>query len=277
MTTESPAVSGDGTHVPDPRIFVDSIRTEELLAWAETNAFAPATVLLTARLAGSEYLDPRTRGEGAAEFVQGVVAALPAQQGKGSAPRDWLFRLYDGVPTSIRSRLVEDGDVRAADAVIAMHKSVAAGATIDAKAWREARKRFVATISPSAPAAVVQAILASMWDLDSSPGAIADVAESWISETSLVDAIVEAGWSQPEYVSYAAIWDVFSSRYVPREPEPNEAQEAFETRRNEILSEPNPISEQQWAMATAFYQARPPIILRRRAELRQLLLEVIAD
>ena len=272
---EDAVADGGDANELDPGMFVNALRSEELIAWAKSNAFDLATVLLAARLAGGEYLDPRIRAEGAADFLQAAATAFLADQGRQGAPHRWLLRLYGGVPTSIRSRLVDEGDVRAADAVMAMHKEVAAGGSIDPKAWREARKRFGATVSPATPAA--QAILASMWNPETSPGAIADVAESWITETSLADAIEQAGWSRSEYLAYAVVWEVFSNRRIPLEPDPDETAEAFEARQGRVLGEQPALSQQQLDMAALVYEARPPIALRRREELRRLFLEIIAD
>ncbi|EZP50023.1 hypothetical protein BW41_03348 [Sphingomonas sp. RIT328] len=262
MTEAAHRTDAAGAH-----LLVDGSRSAALLDWADGRGMSAATALLAGGLA-------RAVEEGRDEFVTGFLAVPQVATG---AALDWLLWLWADAPSSMRARLTREEDVLAAEEVMAMHRHVRDGGRFAAAEWRAARRRFASAISSDASTQVVEAIAASMWDLSETPGAIADVAQSWINGMAMIDAIVASGWTVDDHQRFEETWAAFGiahARQNRREPDEDDA--AFAARQQRYMSE-NPIglSESDFARNSAWSDERQRRMQHRAAELRAGLLTLV--
>lgn len=251
-------------------LFADATRSAELVDWAAEWAGEAATVLLAAQLSRGEE-------KGQAAFVMAIVQLIRSGKATEHAARDWLLWLWADAPQSIRSRLSDESDLRAAEEVIVMHRSAAAGVAIEASEWRVARRKFRERLSTDAPACATETVVASMWDLSATPAAMADVASTWVNETSLVDSLRPTGWTWAEYAEVQSNWDAFSIAYssIPRLAGEDDA--TFQARKTQYMQDhPPAISEEGYAKWKAMNGHRAEIQSLRVAELRQGLLDLLS-
>ncbi|MBB4086940.1 hypothetical protein [Sphingomonas carotinifaciens] len=234
-----------------------------------------ATGLLAKALAEGDYLPPARRSEGTASFVADVQRTTGLLASHDVA-RTWFFRLWDGLEDSILKRFADAGDRMAAADVMRLHRDAAAGREVSARDWREARKRFLAALSLSASISGRDTLCASMWDLEKVPGAIADVADAWIREASLEDAITAVGWTRDVYLENAEVWDQFLSSRPQIVQEPEESEEDFTERLHQALSEQPPRTAEQMAQWEQLHRISMSRSFDRREALRALLLDTLA-
>ena len=151
-----------------------------------------------------------------------------------------------------------------------MHRRTMAGEPFGATEWREARKRFRATACVEGPAPAVEAVLSSMWDLKTTPGAIADVASTWVTESTLLDAIEQVGWSWSEYDRTQSAWDAFAIEFARLARAPDEDESDYDARKRAYMRDnPPKLSGEDFARRKSMEEARTKIAEQRVTELRE--------
>lgn len=249
-------------------LLTDGSRPAALICWAEAQGIDPATALLASQLA-------RMSEEGQPAFAAAFMTHR--RNRRGDALR-WLLWLWSDAETSMRGCFTETGDLEMAEAIMDMHRRALVGETVAGGEWRAARRRFMATVSPNAPTAAVEAILSSMWDTQTTPGAIADTARSWITETAKVDALAPAHWTQAEHARVTVVWDNYGIEHARHNRRhPDESDEAFAARIQEYSREhPLELTEEDWSHWNAWKGQHQRLMALRTAELRHSLLAIIA-
>lgn len=159
-----------------------------------------------------------------------------------------------------------------------MHRRVLAGEAIANADWRQARRRFVRDVTPSASPAAVEAIVSSMWDIGSTPGAVADVAHSWITRTADVDALAPADWTAGEHARVTRTWDEYGIEHARHNRRrPDETDDAFGTRMQDYIRDhPLALSPEDFARWNAWKDHQGRLMQLRSAELRRGLLAILA-
>lgn len=155
-----------------------------------------ALTMLFAELAHGSPLSPSGTPEGRACFFEAnLCVGLGAEQSRNVAG-EWFLWLWETADHPMRAT-VPSGELPAYEAAIDLHR----GDTPDkaAAVWRQARREFAATVPLGDDRAAGQAVAASLWDLNSAPGAMADVARTWINGASLAGAIADTGWNFEEF------------------------------------------------------------------------------
>lgn len=249
-------------------LFAEDARNASLLEWAGAQGLDLATVLLAGALA-------RTSPEGQASFVAAFVAARARD--KEPALR-WLLWLWDAAEVPIRARFSDESDRRAAEAVMEMHRRVLAGEAIGSADWRQARRRFAGAVTPQASQAAVEAIMSSMWDIGSAPGAIADVAHSWITQTAAIDALAPAEWTATEHARVTETWDAYGIEQARHNRQgPDETDDAFRARMQAYMRDhPLALSAEDFTHWKAWQDHQRRLMQLRSAELRRGLLAIVA-
>jgi len=270
------AGSGGRASASAPELFTDGSRTAQLLEWADANRAERPAVLLAAQLAQGVPYAPHLQSEGQQAFVDEAIAAIGRSEARGNAARRWLLWLWDQAPDCIRSRLAGDQDIEAAERAIDMHRRAIAGEPITVSDWREARKHFRAAISADAFEPAVEAVVSSMWNLEAAPGAIADVASTWITESTLADAIRHLGW--PDYVRVQAVWDSFAIEFSRIARRPGEGETEYNQRKHDYMRDnPPKISREEFARRKDVDDERLNIAIRQVDALRAGLLKILSE
>lgn len=251
-------------------IFTDVTREVELRCWAEQHGVEAPLILLAAELA-------RGSMEGQQAFIEEFVFAVKKKCPGKNVARQWLIWLWDKAEDSISVRLSRREDRLAAEEIINMHRRMLVGEIISAGAWRAARKAFTGALIPDTHVAAAEAILSSMWDWDQMPGAVADVASSWIRETALFDAIERTGWSWLEYCKVQATWDAFGIAFSQIAKRSDENETEFQARKRQYMElYPPAISDDEYAKWKAMTNAQEKISAQRVAELRRGVLKMLS-
>lgn len=259
----------DGAEFMDDTVralFIDATRSTMLLEWSMRHDAEPATVLLAAELARGTEVDT-------ADFIEAFVAMVRGKHVSEGMARRFLLWLWESATGSIRSRLISERDMAASEAVMEMHRRTMTDDVVSPVEWRAARKGFAESLSPDAPRPAVEAIVASLWNLRTTPGAIADVAASWVRETALVDSVASAGWTWTAYADVQAKWDAFGIAYSSILREDGEDDAAFQARKQRYMqANPPAISEEDYALWKTMSDIRSRIAEERVLELRTGLL-----
>jgi len=274
--TAGATVAGPGPAIAVAELFTDGSRSAELREWAAEKGAERPAVLLAAQLARGIPYATHVTSEGQSEFVGEVLRSIDRGGARGKAARRWLLWLWAEAPDSLRSRFADEQDLRAAECVMDMHRRAIAGEP-DVSAWRHARKRFRAAVSAGAAGPAVEAVLSSMWDLETTPGAIADVAATWITESTLVDAVDQMGWSLSELERVQTAWNAFGIEFARIARAPGEGEAEFNDRKQKYMQEnPPSLSEDDFAMWKSMEEKRTLIAAGRVADLRRGLLLIMS-
>ncbi|QOT73842.1 hypothetical protein H5V43_16910 [Sphingobium fuliginis] len=253
---------------PVAPLFTDGSRSAALIEWAGSRGIDAATILLAGELS-------RMDEHGQAAFVTAIVEEARIQPGDGLR---WLLWLWNDAPTPIRSRLSEERDIRAVEEVMEIHRRALAGEAVSNPVWRAARRQFAAAMTPEAPAAAVEAIMSSMWDLHATPGAVADVASTWIVQSSAADAFEPAGWTAAEHHRVQSTWDAYGIEQAHHNRRlPGEDDAAFGERlQRYTLENPVPLSSDDFDNWRTWQAERQKIMTARVEELRAGLRGIVS-
>ncbi|MBW4332166.1 hypothetical protein KY084_14990 [Stakelama sp. CBK3Z-3] len=262
-TAEPPAID------EDVALFLDGSNPAALIGWAEAQGIEAGAVLLASELA-------RMSEAGQVPFVAAFIAER--RSSRDIALR-WMLWLWSDAEAPVCARFTDTADREAAELIIDMHRRVLAGETIEAGEWRAARRRFMAAISPSALTAAVDTIVSSMWAMQTTPGAIADAARSWIKQTAEVDALAPADWTAAEHDRVTTIWDEYGIEQARHNRRlRDESDEAYSARMQEYTRDhPLNLTAEDWSHWNAWQDHYRRLTALRTAELRRGLLRIIAS
>jgi hypothetical protein len=249
-------------------LFTDGSRSASLVAWADERGVERAVALLASALA-------RASDVGQAQFL---ATFLHYAHGEGRNAARWLMWLWSEAPTSIRDRLFDQDDVDLVERAIDMYRRIAAGGAIDSGEWRTARRQLAIALSPSASAAAVESISAAMWDLGTTPGAIADAACSWITQTAVADAFEPSNWTRADYERVTRTWDEYGIEHARQNRKrADETDDAFHARISSYMQDhPVPLTPEDMALWGSWKEHHQRLMTVRTAELRGGLLEIMA-
>lgn len=238
--------------------FFDPAQTQELSVWAKKHSIYPAAALLVAELArGSGLESDPVRADDEA-FVSEAITGLRKTADTKGAVLGWLRWLCKEAPDSVVARIPairREVFETAFDLVFASR----IGVKPSPADWRKARRAFANAVAAGPPSSADATVSASLWDYDANPGAVADVAATWLEATSLADAIEEVGWS---YTRFAMCRDSLLAHDPKKKPKDDDGLEARS-------AQP---TEEDFAMWARMHRHRSTIAKRRLREMREGLL-----
>ncbi|MCW0199448.1 hypothetical protein [Sphingopyxis sp.] len=126
------------------------------------------------------------------------LAALAPGAPARRAVHGWVVRAWDGNADPLQGWVNEPAAITACEALIALHRRLAAGEHVDLAVWPQMRAMLrKARPADRIAAAAFETISAAAWDVDTSPGVVSDVAQSWF-EAIMVRADAQVGWTQED-------------------------------------------------------------------------------
>nr|WP_315399938.1 hypothetical protein [uncultured Duganella sp.] len=115
-----------------------------------------------------------------AETARSVFAAIEPGAVLETVPHAWLMWAWeqgDGLPlTPLRDHMGRADHGAIADSVIALHRRVLAGGTVERAEWRRVRTASAGDYPHGHP---IHIALSAAWDYRSAPGTVVDVVDAW--------------------------------------------------------------------------------------------------
>ena len=175
---------------------------QALIAWAADAGLPASLVLLAAR-------SMLTQGpaEQAREAFSAFLSAIPPGTQLSPIAHQWVNWAWaegsDFPVVPLGQLVVHDAAMRSiCEQVVALHRDAAQGRAVPRAQWRPLRVTPLAEppwqdVDAVVQHAAVEAVLASAWDFDQTPGAAADVFDAWVALLSRrIDA--SAGWTEAD-------------------------------------------------------------------------------
>ncbi len=199
----------------------------------------------------------------AADWAE-MFADLPEGADTGRIARRWMDWLWHDPATGLRAEAGAGAGLAAGDAAMAMQRRAAAGEAISRSEWRQARTA-IARLPAVEPveAAVLGVAAAACWDLDTVPGAAADMILAWRTAMfAMVDR--DLGWTAEMDAGLAA-----REEAIRAAAEARIAADAAEAPAGESEDAAGLRMRASFTAGAGAYVAAHPSDLDRRTELRQ--------